>query len=99
MFSGIHPPTAILLFFIVSLSDERALLPDADKISHDIAAGRGLYSGFKQIYELNTTNFKHTVYDVQFPKTWVVEFYNSWCGHCHRFAPIWKSLAVDIYSK
>lgn len=24
------------------------------------------------------------------------EFYNSWCGHCVRFAPIWKQLASDV---
>lgn len=88
----------IFLFFIVSLSDERAVAPDIDKISHDIAAGRGLYYNFKQIFELNTNNFKSTVFDVGSTRTWVVEFYNSWCGHCHRFAPIFKSLAVDIYN-
>jgi thiol-disulfide isomerase/thioredoxin len=24
---------------------------------------------------------------------WFVQFYNTWCGHCQRFAPTWKSLA------
>ena len=27
---------------------------------------------------------------------WLVQFYNHWCGHCQRFAPIWKALAEDI---
>lgn len=25
-----------------------------------------------------------------------LEYYNSWCGHCIRFAPTWKELAKDI---
>ena len=27
---------------------------------------------------------------------WLVQFYKHWCGHCQRFAPIWKALAEDI---
>lgn len=27
--------------------------------------------------------------------TWV-QFYNSWCGHCQKFSPIFKSLATDV---
>ncbi|XP_055351915.1 sulfhydryl oxidase 1-like isoform X2 [Paramacrobiotus metropolitanus] len=27
------------------------------------------------------------------PLIWFVQFYNSWCGHCQRFAPTFKSLA------
>lgn len=29
-------------------------------------------------------------------KVWVVEFYNSWCGHCVNFAPTWKKVAIDL---
>ncbi|CAL1533582.1 unnamed protein product [Lymnaea stagnalis] len=29
-------------------------------------------------------------------KVWVVEFYNSWCGHCVNFAPVWKKVATDL---
>ena len=27
--------------------------------------------------------------------TWI-QFYNSWCGHCQKFSPIFKSLATDV---
>ncbi|CAG5127012.1 unnamed protein product [Candidula unifasciata] len=27
---------------------------------------------------------------------WFVEFYNSWCGHCMTFTPIWKRVALDF---
>ena len=26
----------------------------------------------------------------------IIEYYNSWCGHCVRFVPTWKLLANDI---
>jgi thiol-disulfide isomerase/thioredoxin len=26
----------------------------------------------------------------------VFEFYNSWCGHCARFAPVWKQFAGEV---
>lgn len=91
--------TLLLLVFVVSLSDEKVIAPENTKLYHDVVSGLGLYNNFKQICELTTSNFKSMVYSKEFPKTWIVEFYNSWCGHCHRFAPIFKSLAVDIYSK
>lgn len=28
--------------------------------------------------------------------SWIVEFYSSWCGHCHHFAPTWKEVASRI---
>jgi thiol oxidase len=27
---------------------------------------------------------------------WAVEFYSSWCGHCHNFAPTFKEIARDV---
>jgi len=27
---------------------------------------------------------------------WLIEYYSSWCGTCHEFAPIYKALANDI---
>ena len=30
---------------------------------------------------------------------WVVEFYAHWCGHCQKFAKIWKKIAEEFYGK
>ncbi|XP_012258379.2 sulfhydryl oxidase 2-like [Athalia rosae] len=58
------------------------------------ATGEGLYSTSDGIFILNATNLKSNIYESK--TAWLVEFYNSWCGYCHRFAPTWKALAQDI---
>uniref|UniRef100_A0A1B6KLZ5 Sulfhydryl oxidase n=1 Tax=Graphocephala atropunctata TaxID=36148 RepID=A0A1B6KLZ5_9HEMI len=89
----------IFMFIIVFLkpSSSADLSPDRKKLYHDIVSGRGLYYGFTKIKELNGTNFKTVVFEKERHKLWLVEFYNSWCGHCHRFAPTWKTLASNAY--
>lgn len=56
---------------------------------------QGLYNASDNVIILNVTNFKQSVYGDT--KGWLVEFYNSWCGFCFRFAPLWKTFASDIY--
>nr|XP_034176663.1 sulfhydryl oxidase 1 [Osmia lignaria] len=56
---------------------------------------QGLYNASDNVVILNATNFKSSVYGDT--KGWLVEFYNSWCGFCFRFAPLWKQFANDIY--
>ncbi|XP_022185343.2 sulfhydryl oxidase 1 [Nilaparvata lugens] len=88
----------ILVFFLVSFSDQKSILaPERQKMYQDVVSGLGLYNNFKEITELTPINFKDLVYSKESPKLWIVEFYNSWCGHCHRFAPIYKSFAVETY--
>jgi len=59
--------------------------------------GQGLYNASDNVVILNATNFKASVYGST--RSWLVEFYNSWCGFCYRFAPTWKALASDILRK
>ncbi|XP_076243509.1 sulfhydryl oxidase 1 [Calliopsis andreniformis] len=57
---------------------------------------QGLYDANDNVTVLNVTNFKSSVY--KDTKGWLVEFYNSWCGFCFRFAPLWKAFASDVYA-
>ncbi|XP_060571223.1 sulfhydryl oxidase 2-like isoform X2 [Ruditapes philippinarum] len=51
----------------------------------------GLYSPTSSVFILNQNNFHQNV--LRSDSGWIVEFYNSWCGHCIKFAPTWKEFA------
>ncbi|ESN98479.1 hypothetical protein HELRODRAFT_192949 [Helobdella robusta] len=54
----------------------------------------GLYNEtIDDVIILTDKNFDQEV--IRSPNAWLVEFYNSWCGHCIRFAPQWKQLATE----
>lgn len=50
-----------------------------------------LYSSADHIVLLENDTISSVVHNS--PSAWVVEFYSSFCGHCHAFAPTWKKLA------
>ena len=54
----------------------------------------GLYSSQDDVIILNKRNIKDRVYDKNV--VWVIEFYNSWCGHCIHFVPTWRQFASDL---
>ena len=54
----------------------------------------GLYDNNDYVVSLYAKNLKTEVYDKEHAS--LVEFYNSYCGFCRRFAPTWKRLAEDI---
>lgn len=90
----------LLVVYILSIvlsSEQKAISPDSKRLYYDIVSGRGLYNGFDKFKELNSTNLRLTVFSKNASYTWLIEFYNSWCGHCHRFAPVWKAFASDIH--
>jgi len=43
---------------------------------------------------IDNTNFDRTI--LHSNTSWMVEFYSSWCGHCIRFAPIFKELGTQV---
>ncbi|XP_051166637.1 sulfhydryl oxidase 2-like isoform X2 [Leptopilina boulardi] len=55
---------------------------------------QGLYNESDHVVILNITNFKSYIYNSK--SSWFVEFYSTWCGHCVRFAPIWKTFASNV---
>ncbi|GFN88377.1 sulfhydryl oxidase [Plakobranchus ocellatus] len=57
----------------------------------------GLYSTETDFVKpLNHETFQAEVINSRPGLIWIVEFYNSWCGHCIHFAPTWKQLAKDL---
>jgi len=90
--------SVLFLLFAEGLLDVQDLSPDKKKFYQDVTSGKGLYSEQEdKIVVLTVDNFKRRVYNATHPRSWFVEFYNSWCGHCHRFAPVWKEFPLDIY--
>lgn len=57
--------------------------------------GLGLYGPGDYVLVLTSDNFNQSVFDQ--PHAVNVEFYNSFCGFCRRFAPIWKEYAREVY--
>lgn len=64
-----------------------------DKLSTE---NQGLYNDSDYVYIINSANFNKTIYNSD--RLWFLEFYNSWCGFCQRFAPSWKDLAERLKS-
>ncbi|XP_071097045.1 sulfhydryl oxidase 2-like [Haliotis cracherodii] len=52
----------------------------------------GLYSPSDDVTILTNENFYDHFLDKE--NAWLIEFYNSWCGHCINFAPTWKKFAT-----
>ena len=64
---------------------------------HSAEEKLGLYDGTDDVIILNDTNFPSNV--IGSDRAWIVEFYNTWCGHCVKFAPKWKEFAKDLKGK
>ncbi|XP_063235859.1 sulfhydryl oxidase 1 isoform X2 [Bacillus rossius redtenbacheri] len=86
----------VVLLSVINTSLNAVLNLETKKLYDDLKSGRGLYTGDDKVIVLNSTSFKSSVFGSK--NAWLVEFYNSWCGFCHRFAPVLRSLAADIYA-
>ncbi|CAL4126257.1 unnamed protein product, partial [Meganyctiphanes norvegica] len=57
-------------------------------------ASGSLYNSSDPLLILDHSNFTSTILGAE--NAWIIEFYNTWCGHCIHFAPTWKEFAKDI---
>lgn len=55
-----------------------------------------LYSPLDDVLRLNTSTFIPTVFQQNKNITFMVQFYNTYCGHCQMFAPVYKELATRV---
>nr|XP_023027349.1 sulfhydryl oxidase 2 [Leptinotarsa decemlineata] len=81
-------------FILLQRSEGSALSIFEQKKYKKLTDGQGLYSSKDDVEILGVDNFKHEIYGNE--RAFLVEFYNSWCGFCRRFAPSWKALATDV---
>jgi len=54
----------------------------------------GLYPDDPNVISLNSGNFDSQV--IGSSNAWYLQFYNSWCGHCVHFAPLYRQAAEEI---
>lgn len=55
-----------------------------------------LYSATDEVIRLNSTNFEPILFHQNKNITYMVQFYNTFCGHCQMFAPVYKDLASRV---
>lgn len=79
---------ALAVFFILSSAAHAMKLGGSEPVD--------LYDANDKMALLSNLTFRTDVYNK--PNVWLVEFYNSWCGFCQRFAPTWKIFAANVYS-
>lgn len=79
----------ISLWFLIGLTRTSVIRVDENQ------PAVGLYNASDKVLVLTVDNFDQTVYNQTHASE--VEFYNSFCGFCRRFAPIYKEYAKDLY--
>lgn len=84
----------LFLFTLIHFSNNTSLSIFEQKKYKKLSENIGLYSLNDDVEILTAENFKNELYNNE--RAWVVEFYNSWCGFCQRFAPSWKAFATDV---
>ncbi|XP_050683045.1 sulfhydryl oxidase 1-like isoform X1 [Leptidea sinapis] len=76
----------LTIFINLIVLTNSAFIPDIDQ--------QGLYSKSDHVTILTIANFDKNIYGQD--HAYLVQFYNSYCGHCRAFAPKFKALASEI---
>ncbi|GLV42737.1 Quiescin sulfhydryl oxidase 1 [Carabus blaptoides fortunei] len=90
----IFPIQFLIVCACVHLVYSAALSVNEQKKYKQLIEGQGLYTVDDNIEIFTAQNFKNKLYGQK--QVWFIEFYNSWCGFCQRFAPSWKALGTDV---
>ena len=91
-------PRDLLLLATVVLCLATGATANVIPQSEDLYADNpGLYNASDSVITLTEVSFKPSV--LYSKRAWLVEFYNSWCGFCQRFAPMWKAVAKSAHGK
>ncbi|XP_037947120.1 sulfhydryl oxidase 1-like [Teleopsis dalmanni] len=86
---------AVVLFFVVITVSLGGILKKYEAVMKQQSLELGLYNSSDKVVILSNVNLKEIV--LQQNHSSLVEFYNSYCGHCKRFAPTYKKLADELY--
>ncbi|VDK65151.1 unnamed protein product [Onchocerca ochengi] len=54
----------------------------------------GIYDEDKEIVTLSRSDFERTVSEPD--EIWFINFYSTYCSHCHQLAPIWRKFAQEM---
>lgn len=89
----------ILLIFITIFFEKYckgAVIPNAFLPSEkQISQTQGLYGPDDKVIALTSSNLREQIYGQNHATE--LEFYNSYCGFCKRFAPVYKDYAARIH--
>lgn len=81
-------------YFVVTIIISLSLVDCAVIAKEDDVEEQGLYSKSDKVVILTQRNFERKVYNQRHAV--VVQFYNSYCGHCRAFSPKFKAMAKDF---
>ena len=87
------PVVSLILAIALGAGVESLAIGNKDEATDN----QGLYATSDHVVILDVNNFKNIVHNSD--RAWFVEFYNSWCGFCRRFAPTWKTFSKEVYGK
>lgn len=79
----------VLSFYFSAIVVSSAVVPNNDDVEK-----QGLYSKSDHVVILTNKNFDKKIYEQR--NAFLIQFYNSYCGHCRAFAPKFKSLAAEL---
>lgn len=92
--SPVHHLLSVVLLLLLSTAPLVTPRGIPNVFRKETMVNKGLYIDAPHVKSMNGESLPSTIYDK--PYATYLEFYNSYCGFCRRFAPSWKELSQDI---